>query len=485
MPSNRFRTGYVAGAEDGAKLIFAKARYGRWTVHYTPGPEAIRIAKQIDGTFSPPLKPILLVEGDPKADVLVSHPLNTTATSRGFLEPKYSKLHTITLEDFGLSEIENSEELPDALQILPPGFVKDPFFGLGLNWYLHYIPNALAKLPGVTDMRLRDTLLPRGKSTGLPTLRGSSYVLSAKAFDDARKAINRAYDKALTIAADEKRAFVHNALLTPLDPMRHPAEHRAYRKDAVLDAIGASLARTTVLSLGDREAVVAATTSAARSVSRIKPEALLELSREIEVITLEGLLDRLRAMLGKKVKEDAWQAFFLENPFIIRLAFGLPIMMIGDHVSVGGRKFSGEGDKISDFAVKAAISGNLSLLEIKTSETPLIEATAYRGELHAPSRELSGAVNQVLDQRYQLQKSITFLKDNSGVFDVESYAVQCLVIAGCSPKGRAQLKSLELFRNALKSVTVVTFDELLRKLEHLLEVLRGSVVTQSPTSPQA
>jgi hypothetical protein len=147
-------------------------------------------------------------------------------------------------------------------------------------------------------------------------------------------------------------------------------------------------------------------------------------------------------------------------------------MMIGGQVSVGGRKFSGSGDKISDFAVKAAASGNLALIEIKVPETPLLETRAYRSDLYAPAREISGAVNQVLDQRYQLQKSITVLKDTSGIWEVESYAVQGLVIAGRTPTGRAQLKSFELFRNGLKSVMVITFDELLSKLEQLLEVLR-------------
>ena len=80
----------------------------------------------------------------------------------------------------------------------------------------------------------------------------------------------------------------------------------------------------------------------------------------------------------------------------------------------------------------------------------------------------------------RLQKSIAILKDSSGVWDVESYAVQGLVIAGRIPTTKAQLKSLELFRKALKSVTVISFDELVAKLEHLLEVLgtpRGGQTT--------
>jgi hypothetical protein len=470
LPPNRFRTGYVATAEDGAVLSFAVSRAKVWKISYAPAPDAIRIASQIASQnhddFVARNKPIPLVEGNSKTDVVKIYPLNTTATSRAFLRPKYETLLTITLEGFEFGDPTDLEEAKDALSNLPAGFVRDPFFGLGLNWDLRYLPNTIADIGSVTDLRIK-----RGRSGALPQLAGESYILSAKMFDDTRKAINRAHEKALTIASEEKRVFVHNALLTAIDPSRFPREFRSYHKDAVIDAIGNSLARSVALSAKDREAVVSATKSAARSISRSEPEALLELNREIELVTLEGLVVRLKTMLTKKLREGDWQAFFVDNPFVLRLAFGLPIMMLGDQFSVGGRKFSGSGDKISDFAVKAAASGNLSLIEIKTPETRLLEANAYRGDLYAPGRELAGAVNQVLDQRYQLQKSITNLKDASNAWDVESYAIQGMVVAGRMPTGRPQLKSFELFRNGLKSVVVVTFDELLQKLEHLIEVL--------------
>jgi hypothetical protein len=67
---------------------------------------------------------------------------------------------------------------------------------------------------------------------------------------------------------------------------------------------------------------------------------------------------------------------------------------------------------------------------------------------------------------------LTGLKDTSGIWDVESYAVQGLVVIGRLPEGKPELKSFELFRNGLKSVMIVTFDELLMKLDHLLQVLR-------------
>jgi hypothetical protein len=84
MRRNRYRAGYVVTVEEGAELSFSISRTGRWTVHCAPSPTAIDIASQRDHEFSLPTGPILLVEGDPKNDLVVTYPLNTTATSRGF-----------------------------------------------------------------------------------------------------------------------------------------------------------------------------------------------------------------------------------------------------------------------------------------------------------------------------------------------------------------------------------------------------------------
>ncbi|WP_457849444.1 Shedu anti-phage system protein SduA domain-containing protein, partial [Staphylococcus aureus] len=79
----------------------------------------------------------------------------------------------------------------------------------------------------------------------------------------------------------------------------------------------------------------------------------------------------------------------------------------------------------------------MAIVEIKTPQTPLLETGAYRGEVHAPTKHLSGAITQALDQRYQLQTSINDRKISSGVFDVFSFAMQGLVIAGRDPTGPA------------------------------------------------
>lgn len=46
------------------------------------------------------------------------------------------------------------------------------------------------------------------------------------------------------------------------------------------------------------------------------------------------------------------------------------------------------------------------------------------------------------------------------------------MIIGKIPREKDKQKSFELFRNSLKSVSIVTFDELLLKLESLVDLLR-------------
>jgi hypothetical protein len=77
----------------------------------------------------------------------------------------------------------------------------------------------------------------------------------------------------------------------------------------------------------------------------------------------------------------------------------------------------------------------------------------------------------VLDQRHQLQNDINSKKIASKAYDVFTYAVPCIVIAGRSPATDEEKKSLELYRNNLRDVIVITFDELAAKLKALHEFL--------------
>ncbi|RBB40127.1 DUF4263 domain-containing protein [Burkholderia reimsis] len=483
MPINRFRTGNVATEEDGAELILKKLNTARWELKYKPSKKAIDIAKQwIDG-FVAPKGALLLADGDGEKKIVSTYPLNTNAASPSFLQPKYDRLRAITFSGFrtipgwfafddddgdndDVTWPQNLDDIKEFFRDLPSGFVRDPYFGLGLNYDLRFITDAVEELSGVKTL-----MIFKGKGES-PTYKGSTYSISAKLFDETRKAVNRAHEKALQVASSEKVAYVSNTLLNSVDAKKYPIKSPRYRKDSIVQALGATSPKDVPLSAADRQAVVATVTSACKQLNQSNAAQLLALSHEIEIVSLEALVERMQEMLSKQLNEAAWQEFFRDNQFVLRLAFGFPVVKVGEQFSVGGRKFDGSGDKISDFAMKAAATGNLGLVEIKTPKTALLEKAAYRSQVYAPSRELSGAVNQVLDQAHNLQKNLPLLKESSQDLSLEAYAINGVVIAGRNLTDRAQQKSFELFRNSLRFVLVITFDELLQKLQHLVEVLR-------------
>lgn len=113
-----------------------------------------------------------------------------------------------------------------------------------------------------------------------------------------------------------------------------------------------------------------------------------------------------------------------------------------------------------------------------------MQAAAYEiGRPPKPPRKASGAVAQAMDQRWHLQRNNSLLADahrrrmaESGETPddahPETYAVQCIVVAGTTPTTPDRLKSLELYRNGLAGVMVITYDELLLKLTNLLALLK-------------
>lgn len=464
MARNRFRTRIVTDDTDGAELKLVKKRK-RWQVFYRPSEQNLRIGR-IKARGELPEGDILLMEGVEDEDVVTTYPITTIPTSPRYLRPRYDTLRSITFVGGTFSEPEDADAAAELLIGAPPGFATNPYFGLGVKRELNYIIDAVEETDA-TDLRIV------WRMPGPPKLEGSSFVLPRSLFENARKVVTGTHQRALRVASDEKRVQLNNQLLKRVDPKRFPERQPRYRKDAIVATVGRSPSIAAEMSPADQAVVLNMATATVRQASKREPAALMKLQQEIELVTLEALAKRFAEFVLAKKTETYWQEFLVKNPFVLHLAFGYPIAVVGDQVSVGGRKFSGSGDKITDFMTKTLVSGNIALIEIKGSEEPLIGARPYRGDLYAPTKELTAAVSQVLDQRYHLQRDISGFKDRSGEWDVQTYAVQCLVIAGRTPSEPARLKALELYRNSLKSVVVVTYDEMLGKLRGLLEFLGG------------
>lgn len=420
----------------------------------------------------------LLARYDQASDTLTTHPVTLTAGSPCFLLPKYDRVATITFEGYGSLDDGFGNLDHEALK-LPSGFVKDMFGGFGMTYELRFIIDEIERAGHFTHLAFSEQPATGGE--------GTTAHLSYGAFDTWRRAIRRSHDRAVQFGNRAKREYLRSAVADELGiapPATPPGLDPAGLADLVL----------TALNLQGRQAPVSAAMDMVRGVRRDRKalkaagSELLELNREIELLTLEDLIVRLEAHMAKRHNEAFWQAFLSDNPFIIRLAFGLPIAVFGEQVAAGGVKFNGSGGKIADYLLRSGAYGNMAIVEIKTPDTDLVRKKHYRGGVHAPDKELAGAVTQVLDQRYQLQMEINNKKAASRQFDVFSYAIQGLIIAGRDMDDADHRKSFELFRNGLKDVTIVTFTELLTKLKALHAFLTsdpaaGPTVAGPPATP--
>jgi hypothetical protein len=403
---------------------------------------------------------IPLLRISPCGSQLVISPVKTFA-GEDFLKPKYAQLETITLEEHSdLYRAEDPNDVAAILEELPSGFVKDPEFGLGLVKDYRYIVETVETVPGVKHL-----VISRSRETAI---NDDTFVLAFRQYDALRRAINRTHHRALDLARTDKWNLTHNSLLHELDGAVYPEKRRPYTADTIFQAVAGGVSPR--LSDADQLSAVKLVKQSRRILAARHPEQLMQLQRDIELVTLERLIENFKSLMAKDTGEERWQKLFVDNPFILSLAFGLPVVAIGDQISVGGRTFSGAGEKIADYLFKNALTDNLALIEIKTPRTKLL-GREYREGVFSPSAELAGCITQVLDQRYRLHIELNSKKVNSRRFDLEAYAVRCIVIIGKTPEVMDQKKSLELFRNNLHDTLVITFDELLEKLRYLHKFL--------------
>ena len=86
---------------------------------------------------------------------------------------------------------------------------------------------------------------------------------------------------------------------------------------------------------------------------------------------------------------------------------------------------------------------------------------------------MSGAINQILNYKEELQKQFYELaKNNEREFDV--FNPKSIIIIGSLELEKLEngkLKSFELFRHSNKDVDIITYDELFNKIEIFLSLL--------------
>ena len=407
-------------------------------------------------------------------------PINTTESVRnnGLLNPKYDKIERITIEipDDCPPKLDSSvpfsvDEVMELLESLPPAFTKDYTYGLGLAFTYRFIVKAVESLSDCKEIKISSV-----NETGINTS-SKMFNISKDDFEKLRLETDKIDRHTRNASNSFKEAKTYNILAERLGlPQVEPETGRhPYRK-----YLNAAAEGKAPLSDEERNEVLKTVNDHAKDIALKNPHKLAKLHRNIETVTLERLIERYRSMLDKNINEEAWQVFFDENQFVLNLVFGYPVIQIHDKAYLGGYNLSGTGGSFTDFLVKNSLTNNTAIIEIKTPKADLLNKKVYRSGVYTPSAELSGSINQVLDQKYKFQKEIVHIKGNSGVDNIESYSVHCSLIIGRMPTNNDQIKSFEIFRHNSRDVEIITFDELLEKLEILHRFLATEVSLNEP-----
>lgn len=191
------------------------------------------------------------------------------------------------------------------------------------------------------------------------------------------------------------------------------------------------------------------------------------LKQHLNIVELKRFIAELKTNVERNKGEDYWQELIKQNNWVISQLFTYPFVFQGDKVHIGGQTLKKDGGVV-DFLANNKITSNISLVEIKNNYDNLVKSKPYREGLktYSMSDDLIGGVVQVLDYKNTLiSNSHTLLATEQ----LNSFNPQCILIIGrIRNLNPDQIKSFELYRSELKDVTVITYDELISRVELIL-----------------
>lgn len=171
--------------------------------------------------------------------------------------------------------------------------------------------------------------------------------------------------------------------------------------------------------------------------------------------------------------ESFWQSTFHNYSWVIAQSMSFPVILFKDKAFLGGKGLDNKNGNIVDFIYLNHFSQNIALVEIKTPKTPLV-GKRYRG-VFSISTELSGAIVQILKYKDVHQKN--FYSISRQIKDrYELFNPKCLLVVGLlSSLTEEEREAFELFRSDFRSVEIITFDELFKKIDILLHLTKESI----------
>jgi hypothetical protein len=206
-----------------------------------------------------------------------------------------------------------------------------------------------------------------------------------------------------------------------------------------------------------------------QSLESLPPESL----KQINIVAgLTVLKKSIQVWLNNQSHSDEefWQRELTSSSFVLSQIFSFPVVVVKEKAYIGGKSFTNQGGNIVDFLYKNKLTNNPALIEIKTPTTRLI-GSSYRQTFNM-STELTGSTNQVLNYSNSIIQHYSSIVGNDlNVFS--AFRPHCVVIIGNTNEldTLEKRKAFELYRNNLKDVQIITFDELFGKVTNFINLL--------------
>lgn len=380
-----------------------------------------------------------------KQDKFIIYPFFLHRKS-GEARPKYHKIKSFTFE--GMTNK------------LPPGFISSASRGYGVTRSLRPLIKIIE-----SNVDTEDITISKDKKTEITK---SSFVLNYKDLETIRKdsgSISRLF-------YEKNRTLVNNHF-AKLIPQKFKNKREKYQKGTISQIINEYEHIEQSLSADDKSTLLELFKKLSLAKNNLfEKQELISTREKIEKKFIEDVLKEFeRLLLLKKVREEKWQDFFKENAWIFSQLFAHPTVLFEDKAYVGGKTIQNKDGKVVDFLYANKLTKNSALIEIKKHTTKLLSKKPYRGtDVFHMDKELSGVINQVLDQKETYCKKFDSIR---GEANINSFNPKCIIIIGkISSLDGNQSKAFELLRSSLKDIEIVTFDELYDRIKSILSIFR-------------
>jgi hypothetical protein len=395
---------------------------------------------------------ILLSEIDNENKITKVYPRITYNGSSG--KPKYA-IETFIFEGYSV-EVEPSQSGEfNVLSGLPEVFIKTLRYGLGLQKAYRFIVD----IPKIYCKECDTIVASKHKRT---EIKDNQFIINNNDLDKIRRGIDNTHSLFLREARKTKELFVYNELLHNINPTMYPEKKKETQKEVIYKIIK--------------------DTDFNKSISKSDKDVLSDIKDNVDLSYLQILKSEFERLIAENHKENKFQKFFEDNPLLLTLFSGTSYFQFNNQAYIGGKSFDNTSGQYPDFLYRHKITNNTFIIEIKTPKTPLLEKNAYREGVYNVSKELSGAISQLLNQKHILQQNFSSLLANAKDRNVETYDVQGLVILGSLSEiedDKNKQRSFELFRNNLKNLRVITYDECLEQLKSFVDFLSLKMTTNS------